>query len=337
MSKYNILPIFIPFQGCPRKCIFCDQNIISGTNIKDFKKDILEQFEFYKKLKDSWDEIAFYGGSFNYLSDDKRAFLYELTKQIDVKQVRISAYPKRFDKNFIKELQSNNVKTVELGIQSFSDDVLKKNRRFYTKDDVLNTITLLSKNGFNIGIQLMVGMYGESLEDILLNLNYLSNLKYKFLRIYPTVVLKSTHLAKLLKEKFSLNFTFPEVLAISTIYLISAIKLGATVLRVGLHNQSKIEDNIVGGYFHPSFGDIVKTFAIYLYCKITTHKPKLFKNFPNYKGIIAKTWDIEYTNEVNFKSIADQVWGMYIENNRWFTERVIFKIAEEFWGKTYQR
>ncbi|MGA1847502.1 radical SAM protein [Deferribacter abyssi] len=335
MSRYSILPIFIPFQGCPGKCIFCDQNIISGKNIKNFKKDIIEQFEFYKSKRNKWDEIAFYGGSFNFLPYDKRVFLYELAKQIDVKQIRISAYPKGFDEDFIKELKINNIKTIELGIQSFSDDVLKINGRFYTKKDALNTINSLNKKGFNVGIQLMVGMFKESLDNVSLNLNYLTSINYRFLRIYPTVVLKGTHLEKLLNNKFSLNFTFSDVLAISSIYLITAIKQNATILRIGLHNQLKISDNIVGGFFHPSFGDIVKTFIIYLYCKDTSYTCKIFKNFPNYKGIIAKTWNIEYTNEVNFKLIADQLWEKYIENNRWLTERVIFKISKEFWDKTH--
>ena len=65
MSRHSNISIFIPHIGCPHKCSFCDQRIISGSkNIPhgDDVRRICEQA--MQEIKDrSSTQIAFFGGN----------------------------------------------------------------------------------------------------------------------------------------------------------------------------------------------------------------------------------------------------------------------------------
>ncbi|BAI79668.1 conserved hypothetical protein [Deferribacter desulfuricans SSM1] len=328
----DILPVFIPFAGCPKKCIYCQQNSITGVKLHDFKKDVEDQVNLFLRVKKKWGKIAFYGGSFNLLPKDKREFLYKVANSINILKVRVSCYPSGFDTELINEMKDNNVEDVELGVQSFSEKVLRLNGRDYSSNEVVKILKLLKQNNFNVGIQIMVGMFGEEYGDIIQNIDFIDKLKFEYIRIYPAVIFKDTKLAALIKSGKNLNYGFSEIIAITTFYYILAIKKGVTVLRIGLHNSSGIERFIEGGYFHPSFGDVVKTFMIYIYLKLFK-KSKLYKNYPNYGGVIAKIFNVSYDEKIDINSIAYKLWSEYFENNWWGIKGEIFDLAQEFWSK----
>ena len=64
MAKCNILPIFIPFAGCPVKCVYCDQNQITGISSTVLGEDVARQI--VRGLENGAytpAEVAFYGGT----------------------------------------------------------------------------------------------------------------------------------------------------------------------------------------------------------------------------------------------------------------------------------
>ena len=64
--KKRIIPIFVPHQGCPNDCIFCNQKKITGvctTVTPEIVRNIIE--ECLPTIdEDAEVEIAFFGGSF---------------------------------------------------------------------------------------------------------------------------------------------------------------------------------------------------------------------------------------------------------------------------------
>ncbi|MGA1862373.1 radical SAM protein [Deferribacter thermophilus] len=329
IQKKGVLPVFIPFVGCPKRCIYCDQNSITDIKLVNFEYDVENQLKYFLQIKRDWSILAFYGGSFNLLNKTQRLFLYDLAKKYKFNKIRVSCYPSGFDNYLIDEFHKHDVAEIELGVQSFSDKVIEVNGRDYSCDDVIGIINRLKSEGFRVGIQIMVGMYGEKLDDVKKNVEVIRTIDFDYFRIYPTVVFENTKLAN---YKNNLKFSFEEVIAVSSIYYLLASYKGATVLRVGLHNNSNFQNKIVGGYFHPSFGDIIMTFVIYLYLRIN-EKNRLCRNFPNYKRVIVKSFDVIYDKKITFSEILKTVWSEYFENNRWEIKGEIFDLAKEFWCK----
>ena len=85
MKKYNI-PIFIPHEGCPHTCIFCNQKKITGVHTSvtpDDARRIIEDYLKFIPKGNNYTEIAFFGGSFTGLPLDlQEEFLNTATKHL---------------------------------------------------------------------------------------------------------------------------------------------------------------------------------------------------------------------------------------------------------------
>ena len=136
MKKQYIIPIFVPHLGCPNDCIFCNQKSISGERKMITKEDIQKTIDFYLeniKDKDAKKEVAFFGGSFTGIEVSKQEeFLetaFEYIKQGKIDSIRISTRPDYIDREILKRLKKYKVETIELGVQSASDYILKQSNR----------------------------------------------------------------------------------------------------------------------------------------------------------------------------------------------------------------
>ena len=143
MKKEYIIPIFVPHLGCPHACVFCNQNKISGEKRSVRANDVRETIEYYLsnfKEKDAYVEVAFFGGSFTAIDIELQKELLEAAndyiKKGLVNSIRISTRPDCINKEILKMLKKYKVKTIELGVQSSNDYILKKAERGHTFNDV---------------------------------------------------------------------------------------------------------------------------------------------------------------------------------------------------------
>ena len=133
MKKQYIIPIFVPHLGCPNDCVFCNQKSISGQKsnmTKEKAKKIIDDYLRSIKDEEAEIEIAFFGGSFTAIEKEKQEELlkvaYEYIKNGKVESIRVSTRPDCIDKETLKRLKKYGVKTIELGVQSANDYILKK-------------------------------------------------------------------------------------------------------------------------------------------------------------------------------------------------------------------
>ena len=83
--------------------------------------------------------------------------------------------------------------------------ILEQNDRGHTAQDVINSSDLIKSNGFELGLQMMIGLY-KSTPDIDINTaEEIIKLNPDTVRIYPVVVLENTRLGELYKNG-SYNF-----------------------------------------------------------------------------------------------------------------------------------
>lgn len=271
MSKQYIIPIFVPHLGCPNDCIFCNQKSISGQ-MKQVTEEEVEKTiqEFLNSFKDEnlYTEIAFFGGSFTGIDIELQEKLlkiaYKYVKEKKVDGIRVSTRPDYIDKNELKLLKKYGVKTIELGVQSANDYILKKAKRGHTFEDVKKASKLIRRYGFTLGHQMMVGLSDSTWIDEMNTAKELAKLKPKIIRIYPVLVIKRTEL----ETEFAKGEYHPITLEQAVerckelYYFFDKKKI--TVIRMGLQNTDiisnpeNVSSEVVAGPYHEAFGQLVE-------------------------------------------------------------------------------
>ena len=271
IKKQYIIPIFVPHLGCPNDCVFCNQKSISGQTKQVTKDDVRKIIEEHLKYikKDSKVEVAFFGGSFTGIEEEKQEELlsvaYEYIKSKKVDSIRVSTRPDYIDKKILKILKKYKVKTIELGVQSANDYILKKAGRGHTFEDVKKASKLIRFYGFDLGHQMMVGLPESTTLDEINTAKQLIKLKPKMVRIYPVLVIKNTKLEKDFKEGKYKPLTVTQAVEISKELAKLFVKKHIEVIRIGLQPTETITDpsneksEVVAGPFHPAFRQLVES------------------------------------------------------------------------------
>jgi len=168
--KHVNVALFVPHVGCPNLCSFCNQRTISGNTKLPRKEDIDSAVKIAADCDyDRTDsEIAFFGGSFTAIDEEYMTYLlecaYPYVKDGFFKGIRISTRPDAIDENKLSILKKYGVTAIELGAQSLEDDVLKMNDRGHTVRDVYKASEMIKQAGFELGLQMMTGLYGDTYE-----------------------------------------------------------------------------------------------------------------------------------------------------------------------------
>ncbi len=275
--KQYIIPVFIPYSGCPHRCIFCNQKKITG------KKAYLNT-ETIKRTIDNWlslssisyrlsaivnRQIAFYGGSFTSLPLEKQEILLSsilpyLNNGI-IDSVRLSTRPDSITLENLTLLKKYRVKTIELGVQSMDNKVLSLSERGHSSDDVKNSCRLIKAHGFEAGIQIMPGLPGDTFESSLYTADEVIKLKPDFVRIYTSIVIKNTGLADLYIRGAFKPLSLGNAVKLSK-YLLMRFEINdIPVIRIGLQPTSSLmeKDVILDGPFHPAFRQLIESEIAY--------------------------------------------------------------------------
>ena len=286
VKKGNI-SIFIPHLGCPHKCSFCNQNVITGNEKQPTPQDVKNAVDTALRRKGYEYEIAFFGGSFTAIDRQYMISLLETAgeyvKNGSVKGIRISTRPDAIDEEVLEILKSYGVTSIELGAQSMDDEVLKANLRGHTSADVENASRLIKEYGFELGLQMMTGLYLDTDEKAIQTAQKIIDLAPATVRIYPTAVLKGTYLARLLEEKVYKAQTVDDAANLCTKLVPMFENAGIKIIRLGLHSSPELKKNIVAGAFHDSFGEIVK--SRFMLNRILKYPPDDYEIFVNSKSV----------------------------------------------------
>lgn len=286
MKKGNI-SLFIPHLGCPHKCSFCNQNTITGKQTQPSADDVRAAVETALRKKNYDYEIAFFGGSFTAIDREYMLSLlkaaYDYVKDGRVNGIRISTRPDCIDEDVLDILKKYGVTSIELGAQSMDDEVLRANFRGHTAEDVENASRLIKSYGFELGLQMMTGLYLDTDEKAIETAKKLIALSPDTIRIYPTVVLKNTYLAKLYDDEIYKPQTVDDAANLCTKIVPMFEKADIRVIRLGLHSSPELKKNMIAGAFHDSFGEIVK--SRYMLNKILKYPPADYEIVVNSKSV----------------------------------------------------
>lgn len=256
----KIFPIFIPHLGCPFDCVYCNQETITKSKppIVQSISNKVKKFCENNTLEEK--EVAFFGGTFTKLSKELQQKYFDAVNKYkdSLTYIRISTRPDSIDQEILELCKKNNVRTIELGIQSFSDNVLNTTKRGYTSQTTIDSCNMIKKNKFILGIQLMPGLPGFSTDSLKETIETTIKLKPDFVRIYPTIVLKNTELENWFNKGDYLPLTLEKSIIITSDMIRKFRDKGISVIKVGLHSDIEL-DSIIAGPYHQSFGELVRT------------------------------------------------------------------------------
>ncbi len=258
-GKRHILPFFIPMEGCPGACVFCDQRVISSQAQSPSQEQIKATiFEYTGKEKP---QVAFYGGTFSALPQERQKKYLEVAiagiAEGKISSIRISTRPDFVDDDELDFLSSYGVKTIELGIQSFFDDVLECSGRHYDAKTAYEACLRVKRHGFRLGVQLMTGLPADTAQKSLQSAKIAVNTGCDMARIYPTVVLKDTLLADLWQQGQYEPQMLTRAVDVCCDMAILFLAAGVELIRMGLNPSKETEAAVLCGPYHAAFGNLV--------------------------------------------------------------------------------
>lgn len=268
-----VIPIFIPHQGCPQQCLFCNQHVITGereapeneaARVVAIIREWLARPRCARTV-----QVAFFGGSFTCLPESRQRELLAAVKpflrqpgreddrgaQVDC--IRLSTRPDCIDGATVSFLWAHGVRVVELGVQSLDEQVLLASRRGHTADHCRRAAALLREAGMEVGIQLMPGLPLETTASFLRTVREVVDLAPSFVRLYPALVVAHSGLAALYRRGEYRPLSMNRAIALSRrakeVFEAAAIR----VVRIGLQPSPSLERDLVAGPYHPAFGELV--------------------------------------------------------------------------------
>jgi histone acetyltransferase (RNA polymerase elongator complex component) len=264
-----ILPVFIPHAGCPHRCVFCNQAAITGqwgvpADTGDWRIRAREFLRF-RRVHGGAVQIAFFGGNFLGMpAGHIRMLLAQaagLIRAGEVQGIRFSTRPDTVNRQTLDLVEHFPVQTVELGAQSMDDEVLRRSRRGHTAADTSAAVELLKEWGYEVGLQMMVGLPGDDDSRLMETGRRIADLKPAFVRIYPTLVLAGSLLETWYHEGRYRPLAVDEAVR-QTMPLYRLFRQrGIPVIRTGLQPTEDITDGgaVVAGPFHPAYGHLVQS------------------------------------------------------------------------------
>lgn len=266
-EKPFVIPVFIPHRGCFHRCIFCNQNAVTSASSalpgQDEISATVQQYLSYRRSVRGFTELSFYGGNFLGLSLKEIHRLLKIASGFvssgKIDGIRFSTRPDTIDEKHLEIIKNYPVTTVELGIQSMDEKVLKAIKRGHTASQSRHAAELLKKTHVRLGCQIMTGLPEENEDSAIKSARDVASLGPDFVRIYPLVVLAESRLAVLYKEKKFIPMDIKNcVERVKKLYKIFA-EQNINVIRMGLQASQGLDKpgTILAGPYHPSFGHMV--------------------------------------------------------------------------------
>lgn len=269
MPKKRItIPVFIPHTGCPHCCVFCNQWRVTGSSSQPDREYVEKTIERYLSGASSAVEkveLAFFGGSFTGIEPGlQEKYLSWVQPYIEkglIRSIRISTRPDYINSRTLSLLKKFNVETVELGVQSFDDDVLVASGRGHSSEDSVRAVNLIRESEFRTGIQLLPGLPLDTPEKSIKTAEITLSLRPDDVRIYPAVVLRDTALEKLYSSGEYRPMTIDEAVELCSVMYGMFYENGINVIRMGLHPMDVSDGDapVVAGPYHPAIGFMIKS------------------------------------------------------------------------------
>ena len=163
------LYIHIPF--CLSKCGYCSfYSIKSFDLIPEYIAALKKEIKYYRNIFSSFDTIYIGGGTPSLLSavqiDD---IISTINKYFDIDrqaEITVEVNPGDVSFDYFKALRKSGINRLNIGIQSFDDNILRLLGRRHSSLEAIAAIEAARTAGFdNLGIDLIYGIHGQGIKS----------------------------------------------------------------------------------------------------------------------------------------------------------------------------
>lgn len=184
-------------------CIFCSERGSGDFNsgsFKSIKDQINEQKTFMSKKWVSNTYIAYFQ-NFTNTYDSVENLRIKYNQALDnpnIKGIAIATRPDCINKEIVTVLDEINKNTflwIELGLQTVNEKSASFLRRGYELPQFEKAISLLKEKNIRVVVHLIFGIPGESYEQMLHSVKYISKLRLWGIKLHMLYIIKNTDLA----------------------------------------------------------------------------------------------------------------------------------------------
>lgn len=271
-GKKRILPVFLPFAGCPERCVYCAQQAVTGNRpapLEDRLAWLRQELASRQRVAAAPVDVGFFGGTFTALPAGWPDHFLDAAVQFKacgtVGDIRCSTRPDATAPSLLHRLRTNGLDMVELGIQSFNDSVLQAARRGYSGLQARDACRRVKDAGLELGIQLMPGLPGMDANQFKRDIDTALDMAPAVVRLYPTMVLEGTELGRQWRQGTYTPWGLNDTVRALGDAVLRFWKAGIPVIRIGLPPEPGLRDFVLAGPEHPALGQLVRSRALFLH------------------------------------------------------------------------
>ncbi len=199
---FNSLYVHVPF--CREKCRYCD--FYSGNFLElvpFYRKAVLRELALREPEFSQFPTVYFGGGTPSLM--EPAFFESILSKVGQFSEVTVEFNPEDAEKGKLRELSLIGVNRISLGVQSFSEKILKTLGRRQKPEDNLKALEAVCSVFSNVSVDLIYGVSDQTVELFMKDLETALSFPVKHISLYALTVYEETPLFKdYLEGKFKL-------------------------------------------------------------------------------------------------------------------------------------
>jgi len=153
-------------RGCPYECAYCETKKLWGNKCRAFSPNrVVDEVDYLVKNYGS-KGIYFVGDNFT-INKRHTVEICNLIKKrkLDIEWV-CDTRVDLISRDLLQEMKSAGCKSIFFGIQSGSPRILRKLNIKFTLEQVVQTFKLVREEGINIACSFMLGIPGETVDDM---------------------------------------------------------------------------------------------------------------------------------------------------------------------------
>ncbi|EKR73260.1 radical SAM family heme chaperone HemW [Leptospira noguchii] len=220
ISKVGRPGVYIHYPYCIQKCEYCDfYSVGNGKNqipdetglFQRYKEEITTRISdnpFFSDLE--FDTIFFGGGTPSRAEvskiSDLIVFLRNNINLSEYSEITIECNPEDITPDFLKSIEQAGINRISVGIQSFDPEKLQFLGRYYDPDRYEKVLETVKNSGIsNFSADLIYGIPGQSIQEILRDIQKVLSVGGKHISLYALTVEKGTEYSRKVMDKISLG------------------------------------------------------------------------------------------------------------------------------------
>ena len=184
--------IHIPF--CDKICTYCDfAKMVAKDDLKiEYMQALVRELEYFSDLTARSETIYIGGGTPTSIPlDILEAFLKELSTVVNLEKIEeftIEANPCDITSDLLKILKKYHITRISMGVQSMDKNLLKFLGRNHTEEDVINAIKLIKEFGFDLNLDFLYAIPGQTQEVLLKDLEFIKKFNPEHISYYSLII-----------------------------------------------------------------------------------------------------------------------------------------------------